>query len=323
MKGAPVRITTSRTGMAMLIAAGLLVSLGACSAPAPEPSATAAAEGECTSSGAGSKSVEVTGDFDVKPEVTFDAGLAVKSTERSVAIKGDGAEVKLGDQVQVQLSIFNGTTGEDIQSTTYAEGEEAAFLVDQTLLPGLVKTFECSTVGSRIVGVVPPADAFGDAGNDQLGVGGKDTLVFVIDIVAITPPLTPAAWTENVPEVTFAADGTPTVTLPATAPPTELLATTLTEGDGAAVKRTDVVTVDYQGTSWEKGEVFDQSYGKEPLPLAVSSFVPGFTAALVGQKIGSTVLVTIPPQYGYGLDPAAHPLGGQTLVFLIAIISVA
>jgi len=47
--------------------------------------------------------------------------------------------------------------------------------------------------------------------------------------------------------------------------------------------------------------------------------ITGFAAAIVGQKVGSTVLVSIPPDLAYGTDPAKHELGGQTLVFLIHI----
>ena len=47
--------------------------------------------------------------------------------------------------------------------------------------------------------------------------------------------------------------------------------------------------------------------------------IKGFEAALVGQKVGSSVLVVIPPEYAYGTDPNAHELGGQTLVFLLDI----
>ena len=307
--------------MTVLVAAGLIASLAACSAPADPTDATTAGQ-DCAAPGTASKAVTVKGDYGTKPTVTFDKGLTAKSTERSVAIKGDGDAVQSGDAVQVQYTIFNGSTGESIDATPYTDDSAVSFTVG-SLLPGLNKTIECSTVGSRVVGVIPPADAFQDAGSPDLGVGGKDAIVFVADIVEITPPLTPAEWTENVPDVTFADDGTPTVTLPAGDPPTELLSTVLTEGDGAVVAKSDTVTLDYQGTSWTTREVFDQSYGKEPITLGAGSFVPGFTAAIVGQKVGSTILVTIPPEDAYGTDAAAHPLGGQTLVFVVVIKAVA
>ena len=79
------------------------------------------------------------------------------------------------------------------------------------------------------------------------------------------------------------------------------------------------MTLDYQGTSWQTREIFDQSYGAEPISLAANGFVKGFSAAIEGQKVGSTLLVTIPAEYAYGTDPAAHDLGGQTLLFVIEI----
>ena len=310
--------------MAVIATAGLLLSLAACTAPADNGS-DPVSDGDCTpaAAGAASKAVKVTGDFAALPIVIFDPGLDAKTTERSVVIEGDGDQVLNGDSVLVQFSILNGGTAVNIDGTSYKEGEEAQFPIDDTLLPGLVKTMECSTVGSRVVGVIPPADAFGATGSTDLGIGADDDIVFVADIISIVQPLTPAAWTEDVPDVTFADDGTPTVTLPAIDPPTELMSTVLTEGDGAVVAKTDTVTLDYQGTSWDSGEVFDQSYGKTPLTLGAGSFVPGFTAAIVGQKVGSEILVVIPPEYAYGTDPAAHELGGQTLVFFIKIEAIA
>ena len=47
--------------------------------------------------------------------------------------------------------------------------------------------------------------------------------------------------------------------------------------------------------------------------------IQGFGAALVGQKVGTKLIVTIPPEYAYGTDAAGAELGGQTLVFLVEI----
>ena len=311
----------ARTPVVLLAAAGLLVSLAACSAPTD--TTDTAVDADCTpiASGSLSDAVKVTGDIGAKPEVTFDTGLDAKATERTVITEGDGDAVVGGDTVLVQFSILNGTTGEDVTTTSYVEGEETAFPLDDTLLSGLVKTMECATIGSRVVGVIPPADAFGDTGSSQLGVGAADDLVFVVDLVSVQEPLTPAAWTENVPEVTFGDDGTPVVTLPDTAPPTELVATVLEQGDGAEVEAGQTITIDYQGTSWEDDNMFDQSYGKEPLTKPTNIYVPGFAAALVGQKIGTTLLVGIPAEYGYGVEESSNGLGGKTLVFVIHIIA--
>lgn len=109
-------------------------------------------------------------------------------------------------------------------------------------------------------------------------------------------------------------------------PPTELVLKVLKQGTGATVKSGDSVTVDYQGTNWTTNTVFDQSYTRgEPATFTTDGVVPGFGAALVGQKVGSQVVVGIPPEFGYGSagQPSANIGGTDTLVFVIEIKSVA
>lgn len=310
----------------VLTVAALAVALAGCASDAPDsssspsPSTPNAADRECAASGSAADAVDVTGDFGASPTVSVDAPLEVDRTERRVVIEGDGEKAVYGDTVLVDFTLYNGTTGDLATSTGYAEDQQAEFLLNEAAyIPGLVKTIECSTVGSRVVGVVPAAEAFGDAGASDFGISAGDTVVFVVDVVSVEEQLTPAAWTDGVPEVTRDDDGIPTVTLPDGEMPTELQEAVLEEGDGATVVAGDRVTVDYQGISWNSGEIFDQSFGKSPATFSTTQVVPGFGAALVGQKVGSTVIVVIPPELAYGTDPEAADLGGQTLVFLIDI----
>jgi peptidylprolyl isomerase len=46
------------------------------------------------------------------------------------------------------------------------------------------------TVGSRVMLVIPPKDAYGKTGASQAGINGTDTLVFVIDIIDAFKPAT-------------------------------------------------------------------------------------------------------------------------------------
>ena len=105
--------------------------------------------------------------------------------------------------------------------------------------------------------------------------------------------------------------------------PSELVLKVIKEGDGETVGAGDSVTVDYQGTNWDTGKVFDESYGKEPATFATDQVVPGFGAALVGQKVGSQVMVSIPPKDGYGEagSPQAGIKGTDSLLFVIEIKS--
>lgn len=314
-----------RVATTLFVVLGMAAALTACSTaddtPAPETSDTAGSSECIAESGANSEAVTVDGKVGAAPTVTFDFPIDAKKTERTVLVEGDGDPVASGDVITAAFALYNATTGAEI-SNTFTEGAPAEFTVSKdAILAGLVNTLQCSTVGSRVVSVIPPSDMWGEDGFADLKVEGTDSVVMVADVVELVPPLEPAVWTENVPEVDLTGDK-PVVTLPKDIP-TELELAVLTEGDGQVVADSDTVTLDYQGTSWETGEVFDQSYGSEPITLAANGFVKGFSAALIGQKVGSTLLVTIPAEYAYGADPDAHQLGGQTLLFLIEIKAVA
>lgn len=315
----------------VLTVAALAVALAGCTA-AEEP-LTSAPGGDtgtgvaditaCVGPGAASDTVTITGDFGAEPVGDFATPVDVKGTQRSVVIEGDGAEVAYGDTVLVEFALWNGTSGDPITTSGYDDENPAAFMVhENSLMSGLLKTINCATAGSRVVGVVPAADAFGDAGEAQLGVNPGDPLVFVVDVIEVLP----REWTEDVPAVSFDGD-VPTVTLPDTEAPASLKLTVLEEGDGEVVPGgADGADVEvfYQGTSWDTGEIFDQNFGGDAAAFNTRQVVQGFSAALVGQKVGSTVLVSMPPELAYGLasDANTHPLAGQTLVFLIEIVSV-
>lgn len=309
------------------LAIGGIVALALVSCSTPQASSCAV-----TPSGAASSKVVVTGAAGVEPTVTIPAPLDAKVTERSVVTEGDGALLEPGMLVSANYVLYNAATGEKLDgSPDFAADGSLSFIVDESqVLSGIAKTVECSTVGSRVVGVVPPADAFGTDG-PNFGIDATASLVFVFDITKVEPaptespsaaPVelpTPVEWTENVPEVDLSGD-VPVVTLPKTDPPAELLLKVFTEGDGDVVTAESKVTIDYQGTSWDTGEIFDQSYTRgEPATFPATGVIKGFAAAMIGQKVGATVLVTIPPQYAYGTDPKAQKYGGQTLVFLIQI----
>ncbi len=300
-----------------LVLASALVLAG-CSAgdPSPQPTATGAASVDvcATPDGDAAASVSVTGDFGALPTVDFAAGLAVDQTERAVLVEGDDAEP--GQLVSAAYALYNGTSGDLLETFGWAEGEPLTpFRADLALLAeGFAKTLGCLGVGSRAVGVIPGAEGFGAAGT-QLGLGADDTLVFVVDV------LSDNVWSTDLPAIGGTAEA-PTVTLPSTAPKTDLEIAVLEEGDGAVVGPTGPVTVHYQGTAWETGEVFDQNFDNpapEPFPN-VQGLVQGFTQALIGQKVGSRVLVTMPPALGYG-GQKDHPLQPYTLVFLIDILA--
>ncbi len=318
-----------RTAASLVLVAALVGSLAACA-----PTGTAdSADCTTTPSGSVSDAVDVTGDFGTKPEVTFEFPTAATTTERTVVIPGDGDTAVEGDTVNLDFTLINGATGEELAATEYAEESPTPFTIDETIFVGILKTLECTQVGSRVVGVIPPVDSFGDTGSTDLGVEPGQDIVFVIDLVSIDPPVVPPLAqadgveqpaTEGFPEVVLAEDGTPTVTIPDTDPPTELEIALLKEGDGAEVQDGDQVVVHYVGVNWNTKEIFDSSWERgEPATFGTDQVIAGFSAALVGQKVGSQVIAIIPPDQGYGDAGSPPSIGGtDTLVFVVDILGI-
>jgi peptidylprolyl isomerase len=300
-------------------------SLAGCTSPATN-SACAAAP-----SGSTSDSVKVTGKFGAEPTVEFTAPLEPKTTERTVAIKGkDTKYAGVNDEVKLDFALYDGTTGKRLTATGYTKGEEVELPVNEKILHvGFTKTLACATAGSRIVGVIPAADGFGADGSTDLGIAAGESIVFVADVVAVTTGVATGKdqpKVEGMPTVKLAKDGTPTVTVPDADPPADLKIAVLKKGDGKVVADGDTVKLQYQGLIWNTGKVFDQSWDqKGAVSFTTGGVVAGFGQALVGQSVGSQVLVVIPPALGYGTggNPDAGITGTDTLVFVIDILDTA
>ncbi|WP_115726885.1 FKBP-type peptidyl-prolyl cis-trans isomerase [Actinomyces culturomici] len=110
-------------------------------------------------------------------------------------------------------------------------------------------------------------------------------------------------------------------------PSDELLVEVLKEGDGQIVEPGDTIHCHYLGQVFD-GAVFDNSYDRGQalsFQIGVGMVIRGWDDGLVGQKVGSRVLLSIPSEYGYGSRgvPQAGIRGGDTLVFVTDILGVA
>lgn len=313
-----------------------LAGLTACAAPAATPDPSSAADCVATAPGTASDSVSVTGDLGAVVTIDAPYPLAVATTERTVLVAGSGDPLVDGKRGMVHYALVNGATGEPILDThdASAEPEPWDFLAG-AYLPGVEAVMHCAQAGSRVVGVIPAEEGWGAEGIADIGLEPGQPLVLVVDVLSITDtpddatgttpegPIdlpAPQAWTNDIPAVDLSG-ALPTVTIPDLPAPTELVLTVLEAGDGTIVPNPSTVTVDYLGTAWESGEIFDSSYDRgAPATFPLGGVIPGFAAAIAGQQVGSTVLVSIPPALAYG-ETGSHELAGQTLVFLIHIVS--
>jgi peptidylprolyl isomerase len=79
---------------------------------------------------------------------------------------------------------------------------------------------------------------------------------------------------------------------------------------------------------WRTGKVFDSSWARNtPLTTVIGAgqVIPGWDKGLVGQTVGSRVMLTIPPADGYGSagQSQAGIKGTDTLVFVVDILAAA
>lgn len=123
-------------------------------------------------------------------------------------------------------------------------------------------------------------------------------------------------------EVSGEQDVAPEITVPDADPPTDLVVETLAEGDGDEVAAGDLLLADYAGVLWDTGEEFDSSWSRgEPAAfgIGVDAVIDGWDAGLVGQRVGSRVLLTIPPEQAYGDQDTGTIPPDSTLVFVVDI----
>ncbi len=305
--------------LVLLLSAGLLAACGS----SDDGDDDKKKDAKCATykPGAASDSVKVSGEFGkTDPKTSFTTPLEVKADQlqRTIVDKGDGDTTADGDQVEAVITVVNGRTGKQALSepATLAVGNDETF---EAFRAGI----ECVPTGSRLVTTVSAGDVYGDQGYADLDIKATDSLVIVTDVVDVREEVEAKEWKDDVPQVELSGEQ-PKVTLPKTDPPKDVRVKVLEEGDGKTVKAGDSVTVNYQGLTWESGKVFQQTFGEgEAAKLSTDQVVQGFKAGIVGQKVGSTVIVTMPPEYGYGTEETpGNELAGKNLVFVVEIVSI-
>lgn len=262
--------------------------------------------------------VTVTGEEGEKPSVEFEAPLTLEDAAATVVTEGDGAAVEEGQQVRAHLVTYDGATGQELESS-WEQESPVGFPMDSTQInPALYEGILGAAVGSRLlIGVPPQAE-------------GTSTALVVLDVLdaRVVPtraqgePVTPP---EGLPTVTLADDGAPTITIPDAEPPTDLVIQQLIAGEGPLVEQGQRITVQYTGVTWPGGEVFDSTWENgrtAQFAIGVGQVIPGWDTGLVGQPVGSQVLLVIPPDQGYGPEgqPDAGIEGTDTLVFVVDIL---
>ena len=290
----------------------------------------------CSSSAPPSPNASVTakGSFGASPSVTIPKQKPTGTLAVKILIQGNGPTITKSDLFLSNFTIYvwSGKTNKLLDST-YSSSPQ---VLPASLLPGIQSAVTGKKVGSRVLVVLPPKEAYGTSGNSQLGVTGSDTLVFVMDLIQKYSSGTVSASGAKVsggggdlPTVSAAQGSAPKVTIPkGVTPPTALVSKTLIKGSGPVVTKGEFVVAQYTGVNWRTGSVFDSSWQRS-LPYSFkigatpSQVIPGWDQGLVGQTVGSRVLLVVPPKEAYGSagQSQAGIKGTDTLVFVVDIIS--
>ncbi|MER7663256.1 FKBP-type peptidyl-prolyl cis-trans isomerase [Streptomyces sp. NPDC096193] len=267
--------------------------------------------------------------FGQKPTLAKGEGDPPKELKVNVVSEGKGQEIKKGDAIQVN---YLGQSWDSTKPFDNSFDRKQPF--DLTLGAGQVikgwdQGLEGQKVGSRVELGIPPELGYGAQG--QGDIKPNATLVFVVDILKATTIPTSAKGTEvaqdntDLPKVGTNTDGkAPTVTFPKQAdPPKKLVSNYVIEGTGPALTDKDSVVVQYQAFLWAGGKKFDSTYdtGKtQTFPLGQVT-LKGLKDGLVGKKVGSRVLLVIPPDQAFGAKEQQGIPKNSTLVFAVDLLT--
>lgn len=270
--------------------------------------------------------VTATGEPGKKPTVKFHTPMTVQNNTYAVLQKGNGATVQDGDRLCTQGTVYNAKDGSQTMSTWEKNTPDCSIVLNtNTTNESYYKVF----VGQKVNATI----AFGV--NDQNSSG--TSYLMVMTIISRAKALSRAEGKtvtnipSNLPKVTLASNGKPSLELNGYQPDGKLVVQPLIKGEGAAVKSTQ--TVDAQYTGWYANSdgtlhQFDSSWDRgSSAQFSLSQVITGWKNGLTGQTIGSQVLLVIPPDLGYGSTDQTDSSTGKvtipansTLYFVVDIL---
>jgi FKBP-type peptidyl-prolyl cis-trans isomerase len=311
--------------LSLLLTAALLLATTACGGSDDK-------EGEDTDSISG---LHVGGSFGSQPSLRFDSPVKVTKVHTDVIEKGDGNEIKQGGKALLNMYIANGKTGKKAVST-YDQGQPLNATMDESqFFPPLVKALDGVSTGTRLAFADTVKDLYGASGAAQLGLKASDSLVFIVDVMSVEP--TKVLDKPEGTEVDPPKDAPKIVTkdgkiqgfdfTKSPKPGKKLVVIPLVKGTGDPIKGAKIVKINYVGQVFGKAKPFENSFTKpEPATFVIGGgqLIPGWDKALQGQRVGSRIMLIVPPDEGYGKkgNPQIGVAGKSTLVFVMDILGV-
>ncbi len=261
--------------------------------------------------------VKVEGAFGEKPTITFKPAYVGSEESFKILSEGDGPVVEDGQRVTLNYVAVSGNDGSELDST-FGQAPQSVTASKASLTAVLADALVGQHVGTRVL-----------VAGDQTKAQPAAWVLFVFDIVGAETLPTSAEGTPQTPKAGFPTvtveNGVPTLATPTGTAPTTLQTEVLIKGNGPAITSGQTVTMQYTGIIWATGKEFDSSWGSDPVdfPIGTGQVIPGFDEGLIGQTVGSRVVLVIPPDKGYGTsgNSQAGISGTDTLVFVVDILA--
>lgn len=259
--------------------------------------------------------------FDGQVCPVFPQPLTVAEPVARVDTPGTGDVIEAGHWVTVSYATVSGEDGSAVERTSRSPMSLVS-LAGPSLSPTVRDALVGQRAGVRIVAAEPEPPGF-------------RSLVTLLEVHDTFPMLeratgTPAEPVPGLPTVTLLDDGEPLISeIPVgSASPTQVVVAPVVVGDGPVVGVGPWTTVRYSSWSWDHNVAYLSNW-RDPVPatLWIHDYgeVTHWEEALVGQTVGSQVMVIVPEGLGYPADPGGAMAGDvdaetAAVVFVVDIL---
>ena len=267
--------------------------------------------------------------FGAAPEIKVPDGNPPPGVVSKALSEGTGPVVTDKDMVKVNYEGVAWKT-KTVFDSSFERQQPIVFPLNG-VIKGWAEGLTGKKVGSRVLITIEPEKGYGAEGNPP-DIGKNETLVFVVDIISamnanstaqgtavnVTDPVLPKVLADaNSKKVTgITASGKPA--------PTALVSQNVVEGTGAPVEQASTVYVNYSMWLWD-GTPISQTWESAPSEWQMGGLLPGLNEGLLGKKVGSRVLLVLPPDKAWGAkgNETAKVPANATIVWSVDILAVA
>lgn len=232
--------------------------------------------------------IEVLGAIGAQPVLTLSEPIPLEKSSTELLIKGRGQQIKDDSIVALRVTVFSGMTGK-LQSTSGDESVLVGPLSAKVFGTELYNAVRGATEGSRYL-LKQPVE---QQGTSTMEIGVIDIIPTSLNSpMAALPPDAGLSVSEDQGQVRLAilSDFSG-----------DFRSYPLITGSGATVAPGQTVLVKYQEFSYSNPPALLKDHWSEPVKLKLDDKVQqGVARGIVDRKIGSRMLLEVPPAEGSG-----------------------